>query len=569
MKRNTLLLFVIIFCKQYYVSQNYLWAKNIGGPGQDLANEMVLDPLGNIYVTGFFSDTADFDPGIGTFTLASTGNEDVFFAKYDNNGSFIWAKNIGGSGRDYGYSIQLDALGNILLCGSFENTVDFDPGGAVVNLSSNGNSDVFLAQYDNTGNFTWAIRVGGSTNDVAQALKVDASGNVVLLGYFSGTVDFDPSPTNTVNLVSPGIFLDAFIAKYNNNGEYLFAKRLGGNGNDVAYSLQLDAGGNIYAGGTFQGTADFDPGPGTSNLFSAGGTDVFLAKYDDNGNYLWAKGFGGSGDERCNALALDGAGNEYMSGYFSGTADFDPGPATMNLVSAGNYDVFLLKCDNDGNFDWARGFGGTGNDIGMTLQSNADGIYLAGTFEGTVDFDPGPSTSNNTAAGQTDLFISRFDHSGNVNRSSRIGSISSSVYVHSLLLDAGANLYIAGRFQGFTDFDVVGGNSAYLSSIGHYNAFMAKYDHLPIGIAEIEMAHNTKNFSICPNPNSGKFYLKGSDRKGHMLIEILDFSGKTLSSYLLSSPEDGIDLGELGPGLYLVKVFNEGVLLGTKKVCVK
>lgn len=197
-----------------------------------------------------------------------------------------WAKAMGGVNMDRGYSIAIDGYGNVYTTGNLEGTVDFDPGPGKFNLTSAGNKDIFISKLDPSGNFLWAISMGGLSWDEGLAIELDASGNVYTTGSFSGTVDFDPG-IGIFNLTSGGLF----ISKLDNLGNFIWAKGLGPS--IYGYSISLDDSGNVYTTGRFGWTADFDPGPGTFNLTSAGMGDIFISKLDSSGNFLWAKSMGG------------------------------------------------------------------------------------------------------------------------------------------------------------------------------------------------------------------------------------------------------------------------------------
>ena len=138
--------------------------------------------------------------------------------------------------------------------------------------------------------------------------------------------------------------------------------KFGGTLTDQSYSIVVDSSGNVYTTGRFNGTADFDPGPGTANLVSSGSTDVFVSKLNSAGELVWVKQLGGTSTagDFSESVAVDSSGNVYTTGWFNGTADFDPGAGTANLVSAGNSDVFVSKLDSTGTFVWAKQLSGTG-----------------------------------------------------------------------------------------------------------------------------------------------------------------------------------------------------------------
>ncbi len=331
-----------IFIAKLDASGNFSWAKQMGGTGPDAANFITLDASGNIYTTGFFENTADFDPGPGTFNLASAGSHDVFISVLDASGNFSWARKIGGTGVDVGYSVKVDAAGNVCTAGYFQSTADFDPGAGVFNITASTGSDAFISRLDASGNFSWAKNFGGGAGyNVANSIALDASGNVYATGIFESTVDFDPGP-GTFNLTSAG-FGDIFVSKLDASGNFAWVKQMGGSNGEVGYSIALDASGNIFTTGQFGGTADFDPGAGTSNLTASGGGDIFISKLDASGNFSWAGGFGASGGDLGNCIFLDAPGYIYTTGLFTGTGDFDPGAGTLNLSATGQQDIFVHK----------------------------------------------------------------------------------------------------------------------------------------------------------------------------------------------------------------------------------
>ena len=192
------------------------WAKQFTGPDDVFSNAVARDASGNVYTTGSFRGTVDFDPGPATFNLISPGPDFMFVSKLDAAGNFVWAKQIGEAGTPCrGNSIALDASGNVYTTGAFGGgaggTVDFDPGPAIFNLTSAGQDDIFVSKLDAAGNFVWAKQLGGTDTDAGRSIALDASGNVYTTGSFSGTADFDPGAA-TFNLTAAGGF-DIFVSK--------------------------------------------------------------------------------------------------------------------------------------------------------------------------------------------------------------------------------------------------------------------------------------------------------------------------------------------------------------------
>ena len=389
---------------------NLLWAKRFGGVGADCGNSITLDSSGNVYIAGNFSLTADFDPGTGIANLTAAGLQDMFILKLDSSGNYLWAKSIGGSDGDDNATMALDSSGNALITGRFFGTVDFDPGLATSSLVSSGNSDIFILKLDSSGNYLWAKSFGDVNGDAGNSIAVDGNGFVYTTGQFRGTIDFD-SGSGTTSFTAGSD--DVFISKLDSLGNYVWAKSIGGSAGDYPYSINVDIDGNVYTAGQFAGTADFDPGLGTSSFLSKGSHDIFVSKLDSSGNYLWAKSMGGEIEDVAYSLTVDSVGNVSTTGRFKGTADFDPGLGTFNLVSNGLFDVFISKLDSSGNYLWAKSIGGLTDDTGRSITTDTSGnVYAAGSFTGTVDLNPGLGTSNFTSIGEQDVFILKLDAIG-------------------------------------------------------------------------------------------------------------------------------------------------------------
>ena len=330
------------------------------GLSWDGVNSITTSTAGDIYLTGYYYGTADFDPGSATFNLTSNGDKDIFVQKLAANGNFIWAKSIGGGTSDEAKSIATDMAGNVYVTGFYTGTADFDPGTSTFNFTSNGSGDIFIEKLTANGNFVWVKSIGGSgmVGDIATSIITDAVGNIYVGGGFSATVDFDPGPA-IFNLSEPtnGGSRNIFIEKLDTNGKFIWAKSIGASSNDFVSAMTIDNLGNLYVTGSYFGTVDFDPGPATFNLtatpidtngpFLFGNfTEIFIEKLDTNGQFIWAKSVGGPTEEQSTTIVADNSGNIYVSGYFYGTADFDPGVGTFNLIGLDTNNMFILKLSN-------------------------------------------------------------------------------------------------------------------------------------------------------------------------------------------------------------------------------
>ncbi len=392
-----------IFVLKFDPNGNFVWARGMGGGGEDDVNSIAIDFSGCIYTTGFFNGTADFDPGTGTRNLTSYGYTDIFVSKLDPSGNFLWVKQIGGTGIDKGKSINASTLGFVHITGYFQRTVDFDPGSGTYDLTSLQGNDIFISKLTSVGNFKWARSIEGTDDEQINSIAVDKMGNVFTTGAFGDYADFDPG-MDTFRLKSLG-FTDIFILKLNVNGNFIWACRIGSPVGENAYSIAVDNEGYSYTTGVFQRTIDFDPDSGTYNLTPTGG-DIFILKLDSAGKFQWAKGMGGANNETGDWISLDDSGNVYTTGHFQGICDFDPGSGFDTLVSKGTDDVFVSKLDKNGNHIWVKGFGGIYNDWGESIAVDAYGsVYTTGDFRETVDFDTDTSKYYLSSKGTGDLFI--------------------------------------------------------------------------------------------------------------------------------------------------------------------
>lgn len=329
-----------IFILKLDLNGNFIWAVSAGGTSIDQGSELITDANNNVYITGQFEETVDFDPSASTNNLTSNGSQDVFILKLNSSGNFVWAKSVGGASLDQGHSITMDASGNSYITGEFSGTVDFDPGSSTNNLISSGSSsDAFILKLDASGNFVWANAIGGANYESSNSIALDGSANIYTTGLYDGTVDFDPG-SGVFDLTSSANG-GAFVQKLDVNGNFIWAKALG---ECESECLAVDGSGNVYTSGFYVGTNDFDPSASTSNLTSNGSEDIFIQKLDASGNFIWAVSMGGTGeDDYPEDIYVDASNNIYTTGSYESTADFDPGTSTYNLTSNGASDVFVQK----------------------------------------------------------------------------------------------------------------------------------------------------------------------------------------------------------------------------------
>jgi len=405
-----------VYISKFNPAGKFIWAKKIGGKGYDEGASIAIDANQNIYITGLYEDSADFDPSAGELILVSkAASQDVFVAKYNSWGDIIWAKSIGGNSFDIGKSICVDKLGNVFVAGYFVDSCDFNPSSAHYFIKSNGNFDAFVLKLNSSGAFQWAKGFGGGNYDIAYSISLDVQGNVYATGQFQDTMIYNFIAPN--KLISQGNE-DVFIIKFSNFGTILWAKSIGSNLSDIGYSIAIDRNSNVYSTGQFQGTVNFNPDLGNSSL-TALKTDIYISKLDSSGNYIWAKSFSGTSNSGIGNgfdINFDDMQNLYVTGLFSNTFDFNTDTPTYILNSYGSSGVFVSKLGPDGQLIWAENYGGMGN-VALDVDRYQN-IYLTGTFKGNVDFNPGIDVFSLYAGNDYDAYLlklsSRPDKTGDI-----------------------------------------------------------------------------------------------------------------------------------------------------------
>lgn len=526
-----------------------------------VSEAMALGSDGSTYYVGRFFQTKDFDPGPSTSNLTSNGTSDVFVLKLDNQGDFVWAKSFGGSGLDFASDIQIDNQDNLYILGQYKNTVDFDPGNSSFNLSSSGNDDVYLLKLNSTGDFQWAKSFGGTGYEKGISLKIASNNDIIIGGTFQNTADFDPgSSVNNMTVINSA---DCYVLRLNSQGDFIWAKQIGGPGSEEVGEIELDNTGNIIISGGFYQSCDFDPGAANFSLNSNGQIDAFVCKLASNGNFVWAKSFGGPYQDIIKQIELDINNNIYIAGYFHATVDFDPGNNSFTKTSNGNEDMFISKLTSNGDFVWANAMGGSytyDRILSMKLDANAN-INFAGSFSQTVDFDPGSNTFNLVgSSSNSDAFLAQFTSNGNFNWAYSIVSTppvgsSGNDQINAIQLDNLGNIYLAGLVSGPADFDP-SPNQTTMAGNGH---FYNKLSLMSVGIDEAEFKS-----SISLSPNPANTLVKISSPHSLEQARVFDLSGKLM----FSTRKTAISVETLANGVYFVELHGENGLKSIERLVV-
>lgn len=469
------------------------WANRMGGNADDSRyydyyNGIVSDSNGNVYVTGLFNDTVDFDernPNVYVFISKTRNVGSSFVAKYDKDGNCLWVTMIGGEAGSMaaGRKIAIDAQGNLWVTGEFAGTVDFDRRNGGPTLASvAGSRDAFLAKFDPSGNCVWAQGIGNNGLDFGTSIAIDSDENIFITGAFQDTISFN-SLGNPVQLIAKGIS-DGFVVKYNKTGDCLWARRIGGNHqsnlDEYCYGIAVDISGNAFVTGTFRDVVDF--GNGSDTISSYGQSDGYLVKYDASGNYLWSISVGGSMQDHSHGIAVNKSGEAFITGYFMGVASFNPRQNTGILTGLSfTTTPFVAKYDGAGNYLWAINMnttkmGSSGANIDLDDIGN---VYATGTYVGTADFDPyNPGNfvhdNNDMNSFYGDVYLAKY--SGNSGRCIWVKTMGSPNQDNGndVEIDNFGNVFLTGTYKDDIDIDP-GSDTLMLTRYGYGDGFLIKF----------------------------------------------------------------------------------------------
>jgi len=520
---------------------------------------------------------------------------------YTQQAEWEWVKQAGEASDQIGSAIATDDDENVFITGYFYYKAIFEND----TLVSQGESDIYIAKYDNSGNLCWVKQAGGVNHDWGHDITVDNLGNVYVTGNIggSGLAYFGDSSVYVYGNT------DIFLAKYDNIGNFQWVKRAGGNYTSYNYSswdcgrsVITDSENNVFVTGSFRDTALFN----TDTLFSYGNVDIFLAKYSENGELIWANNYGSTASDNGNVIVIDQADNLYLGGWFDDTisiadtflipqdgmdnfilkltnngeriwinqiggstaytyktsialdtdnniyvTDYFADTVNLNdtsLIANGNIDFYLSKYDLNGTFLWAKQYFDVFNiqSLSLTIDPNKN-LYISGSYRGTVLYQ------NNillTPYGIDDLFVAKFDNNGNF---IWIISAGGSINDHGKdIICDNNNVYITGWFE-----DVATFGNIILSTYGSYDNRDIYVAKIKDNTVQINQVNNNLILSIFPNPNNGIFSLKTNGLKDQVYFEISNFNGQILHKNELIDNVEQVNISNYPPGLYILKILTE------------
>lgn len=381
---------------------SYAFGSNATGGLEEQAMVVAIAPSGDVYVAGRIRGTTVFQ-GTNPVTVNCAGGVDVVLLKLNSSGQLQWAFSIGGTSNDMPTAIKVLSNGSVLLAGTFVNAVDFDPGSGTVSLNTGGTLEGFLANYDASGNLNWAVAAEGVGTVRYESIDQMDNGNLILVGSYSGAVDFNFSGNN-ISKSSPGGLGESYVMCLNLAGQIQWLTSFTPtNGNSISRCVVVDRNDNVYVGGYFEETITI----GTSNYISLGGLDCFYVKLDGNGQVLWSNHGGSSVSESmCEVVARPDSGVIFLS--YTNSDNFTVSSGSFPGLSLGVFGgTFFMMLDDAGNFVWAEGVDEMS--LNTTFTMNDEGVlYFSGTYVDGQDFDFGPSNTNTSCSGSADMFVGRY-----------------------------------------------------------------------------------------------------------------------------------------------------------------
>jgi hypothetical protein len=542
-----------------------VYSTYIGGSGYDYGESIAVDVSGNAYVTGYTKST-NYDVTAGAFQTTPGGGSyyDVFVTKLNASGSgLVYSTYIGGSKDDYGYGIAVDGSGNAYVTGWTKSTNYDVTAGAFQTTGGGSYYDVFVTKLNASGSsLVYSTYIGGSSDDEVRGIAVDGSGNAYVTGETYST-DYGVTP-GAFQTTYGGGTLDVFVTKLNASGSGLvYSTYIGGSNGDMGYDIAVDGSGNAYVTGETWST-NYDVTPGAFQTTYGGGSDVFVTKLNASGSGLvYSTYIGGSNNDYGRAIAVDGSGNAYVTGYTS-SSDYDVTAGAFQTTKVGGYaDVFVTKLNASGSgLVYSTYIGGSSDDYGSGIAVDGSGNAYVTGYTSSSDYDVTAGAFQTTQTGGSDeIFVTKLNASGSsLVYSTYIGGSSYDLGL-AIAVDGSGNAYVTG-YTNSSNYDVTPGAFQTTHGGGLDDVFVTKLDMLGTTALENYANEELPLFSIYPNPSYGTFTLQ-TEQGG--VFEILDLTGRILNTYTIKNHTETIHTN-LPTGTYFIREKASGA---TQKLIVK
>lgn len=471
------------------------WATYYGGNKDEIVNATVTDGAGNVYITGETKSAANIAT-TGSYQATYSSNYDAFIAKFNSSGNLIWATYYGGTGNDNGKGLAIDTAAHIYVAGTTTSATGIASSGSFhATYVSAGGGDGFLVKFDSSGNRLWGTYYGGSGADQAYAVICDKAGNAYVTGYASSDTGIATSGSYLDHDPTTGSNKHAFLAKFSPSGSRIWATYYGGNGADYGTSLAKDSSDNIYLGGyTSSSYNSNDTGVATAGAFQAtysgGSYDAFVAKFGSDGSLKWGTYYGGTGSDYGMGITCDAGMNVYLTGNTTSTDTIATSGSYQSTYGGSFADAFLVKFDSSGHRMWGTYYGGSGQDKGAGVSTNASGnIYISGTTSSTSAIAT-TGAFKDTLDGFSDAFLAKFSSSGTLDYATYYGGEDEDDG-YAISCDGSGNVYIAGSTYSATHLATTGSYQATYGGGGFMDGFLVKFNDCGIPTAPAAITGDT------------------------------------------------------------------------------
>ncbi|MBD3636990.1 MAG: gliding motility-associated C-terminal domain-containing protein [Crocinitomicaceae bacterium] len=475
------------------MSQTVDWVVSAGGLSPDKGSKIVVDAEGNIYETGYYNEQAYFGPFDTGFSYPSS--KEVYVAKLDPNGNYLWVKNGINYYDDRGLGLCVDPQGNVYVTGTCWGGLVW--GSLSVYNSSSYTDQIFVVKLDPNGNEVWMKNAGVDeasypyNDDHGQGLVSDSQGNIYVTGFLSNNDPVDHYANfDAIQVLMPAGDSVAFLAKLSNDGNWQWVEVFDGIYGHRDNAIAIDDEDNIYVTGSFAGDAVF----GTQSLTSFGKQDIYVVKYNSNGDFQWVKQSGSTKSDRGNGITYGNDGHMYVTGEFRDICGFGPGVWLDNNGGPKGRDIFVAKITKDGQWLWANKAGSKkGSDKGIGIVANDSGnVFVTGQFSASAEFDTLVVDSNGDSV---EVFIAAIDTTGAWRWVIKGGGASFDRGT-GIAVDTACNIYGTGWFTTDIDFE---GQTASSSFSGDKDIFTVKIKDGCFGYPPPDEPEDTTVVSV-PNP---------------------------------------------------------------------
>ncbi len=501
--RTITIILLLLLAQSTVFAQNWLWGESISGNDLLETEGVGVDSSNNIYILNELNGTSTVQGN----TITSAGGKDIQLSKFDINGNLQWTRGIGGTNTDDPKNLFTDVNGNSYITGSFNGTSNF----STITINAQNNKDAFLAKYDANGNIVWAKDIAWGENvQKGTCVNVSNSGYITMGGFFKDTIIFGDTvgAANSDTLIYKKNKKNSFIAKFNNNGNYIFSKQIyTNNASMLLNALSLYNGDNFYLGGYFTDSLFIDNDTLVADNHSS---DIAIINFDAFGNVIWAKRFGDDNVEKIFGIESDESNNIYITGAFQDSLII--GNDTLYGTNATAYDLFVAKLDPNGNELWATAKGSSYNDYGWSVTYRNSKLQVSGSFSDTIIWDN--DTITTSSLGDVDAFFATLDvNNGNLLNIVKVqpgGSLVANEEPRDIVVDNYGNTYMAGRYA--SDYLYFGNDTLTNANPGQYDVFVAKYGCQEVAINFASTAitcagYNDGTITAVPSINNTYTYL--------------------------------------------------------------